>query len=173
MHTRVELHQDCVTRPHTPAHDFARPLCCRCVSFVPALQLFEGGPQNRRSALKYVRKYADFFAELCLQEYTFQQYLPSVMAAAVVAAARRAVKIDPIWNPELEGLTTYNERQIFKAYKHLYNYYLESFPTAPHAFPSPKSVLDFEERAQQMPPALPVPVPALAHAPTQSQSAAF
>lgn len=147
--------------PCTPIHRHTRltvslPLLCCACSFL-LVQLFEGGPQNRRSALKYVRKYADFFAELCLQEYTFQQYLPSVMAAAVVAAARRAVKIDPIWNPELEGLTTYNERQIFKAYKHLYNYYLESFPTAPHAFPSPKSVLDFEERAQQQPPALPLP----------------
>ncbi len=86
--------------------------------------LFEGGPQNRRSALKYVRKYADFFAELCLQEYAFQSYAPSVMAAAVVAAARRAVKIDPIWNPELEGLTTYDEASIYTAYKHLYAYYM-------------------------------------------------
>lgn len=109
--------------------------------------LFEGGPTNARPALKYVKKYADFFAELCLQEYSFQQYLPSVMAAAVVAAARRAVKIDPIWNTELEGLTTYNERHIYKAYKHLYTYYTESFPTAPHAYPSPSSVIEFEARA--------------------------
>ena len=108
--------------------------------------LFEGGPSNRKSALKYVRKYADFFAELCLQEYSFQQYLPSVMAAAVIAAARRAVKIDPIWNSGLEGLTTYNEKDIFPAYKQLYNYYTESFPTAPHVYPSPRSVVEFEAR---------------------------
>lgn len=108
--------------------------------------LFEGGPGNRRSALKYVKKYADFFAELCLQEYAFQQYLPSIMAAAVIAAARRAVKIDPIWNNELEGLTTYNEKHIFTAYKHLYTYYTESFPTAPHTYPSPRSVIEFEAR---------------------------
>ena len=86
--------------------------------------MFEGGcGESRERALKYVKKYADFFAELCLQEYTFQQYLPSVMGAAVIAAARRAVKIDPIWNQELEQLTTYNEKQIFKAYRHLYAYY--------------------------------------------------
>ena len=125
--------------------------CSRVFEFVSLLfsQLFEGGPQNRRSALKYVRKYADFFAELSLQEYTFQQYLPSVMSAAVVAAARRAVKIDPIWNSELESLTGYNASQIFKAYKHMYSYYTESFPTAPHCNPSPSSVLQFEEKAQR------------------------
>ena len=98
--------------------------------------------------MKYVRKYADFFAELCLQEYTFQQYLPSVMGAAVVAASRRAVKIDPIWSDELAQLTGYNERQIFKAYKHLYQYYMVSFPSAPHAHPAPPAVLHFELRAQ-------------------------
>jgi cyclin A len=109
--------------------------------------LFEGGAQNRRSALKYVKKYADFFAELCLQEYGFQRYIPSVMAAAVVAAARRAVKIDPIWNSELEGLTTYDESSIYSAYDSLWKYYVISFPTAPQCLPSPTSVVQFEERA--------------------------
>jgi len=120
--------------------------------------LFEGGQQNRRSSIKYVRKYADFFAELCLQEYAFQRFLPSVLAAAVVAAARRAVKIDPIWNPELEALTSYNEQAIFPAYKALYAYYQASFPAAVTGAPggaqgadapfqSPTSVVCFEERA--------------------------
>jgi hypothetical protein len=128
----------------TPIH-FLHFYQARGIVFIN--DLFEGGPSNRKSALKYVKKYADFFAELCLQEYAFQQYLPSIMAAAVIAAARRAVKIDPIWNAELEGLTMYNERSIYKAYKHLYTYYTESFPTAPHAYPSPRSVIEFEARA--------------------------
>lgn len=163
----------------TPIH-FLQFYQARGIVFLA--DLFEGGPDNRASALKYVKKYADFFAELCLQEYTFQQYLPSVMGAAVIAAARRAVKIDPIWNEELESLTTYNEKQIFKAYRHLYTYYTsvgdarthrdtvvrdharcdidflysllslalcplsESFPTAPHANPSPRAVIEFETK---------------------------
>jgi hypothetical protein len=97
--------------------------------------------------LKYVRKYADFFAELCLQEYAFQKFHPSVLAAAVVAAARRAVKIDPIWNGELEALTSYDEQAIYPAYKSLYAYYQASFPSTPQPLPSPTSVIQFEERA--------------------------
>ena len=95
-----------------------------------------------------MRKYADFFAELSLQEYSFQQYLPSTLSAAIVAAARRAVKIAPLWNAELVALTGYNERAIYHAYTHLYIYYTESFPTAPHASsPSAPAVLQFAERA--------------------------
>lgn len=109
--------------------------------------LFEGGPQNKAATIKYAKKYADFFAELSLQEYTFQQYLPSVMAAAIVAASRRAVKIDPIWNTELEGLTTYAAAHIFKGYRHLWDFYVHSFPaSAQNAMHSPKSVTDFEAK---------------------------
>ncbi len=29
---------------------------------------------------KYIKKYVDFFAEICMQEYAFQAYTPSVLA---------------------------------------------------------------------------------------------
>ncbi len=97
-------------------------------------------------AVRYVRKYVDFFAELHLQEYSLQEFLPSITAAAIVACSRRAVKLEPIWNPQLEALTGYSERDIYKCYKTLYDYYLVSFPTVPSAA-SPKCIEDFEAAA--------------------------
>jgi len=108
---------------------------------------FEGGPQSRSQVLKYIKKYVNFFAELSLQEYTFQQYLPSVMSAAIIAASRRAVKIDPMWNKELERLTTHSASTIFRPYHHLYVYYIESFPSAPHPATLPPAVIEFERQA--------------------------
>lgn len=103
------------------AYDSVRFRIFRLVlSLLTVAQTFEGGPSSRRAALRYVKKYSDFFSELCLQEYGFCAYLPSLLAAAVIAAARRAVKIDPIWNAELTTLTGVNEQQIFQSYKQLY-----------------------------------------------------
>lgn len=42
---------------------------------------------------RYMRKYTDFFADLALQEYSFAQYAPSLLAAAVVLAARKSLVI--------------------------------------------------------------------------------
>lgn len=40
-----------------------------------------------------MNKYVDFFANLCQQDYQFQRYRPSHIAAAAVLAARRALCI--------------------------------------------------------------------------------
>merc|ERR1712160_211497 len=61
---------------------------------------------------KYVKKYADFFCNLTLQEYSFQQYLPSELAAAILLASREALQITPRWRPELQLLTGYEESEI-------------------------------------------------------------
>ena len=40
-----------------------------------------------------MKKYVDFFANLCQQDYQFQSYRPSHIAAASILAARRALCI--------------------------------------------------------------------------------
>jgi hypothetical protein len=47
----------------------------------------------RAGVLRYLVKYTDFFADLCLQEYSFNQFAPSLSAAAMVVAARRALNV--------------------------------------------------------------------------------
>lgn len=89
---------------------------------------------------KYVRKYADFFCNLTLQEYSFQQYLPSHLAAAIILASRVALNIEPRWRPELTRVTGYNETDIINVFHHLWSYYDEQFPGHGSRAISPRSV---------------------------------
>jgi hypothetical protein len=77
---------------------------------------------------KYVKKYAEFFCNLTLQEYTFQQYLPTKLAAAVILASRVALQLEPRWRPELVRLTGYEESEITHIFHHVWTYYEEQFP---------------------------------------------
>lgn len=89
---------------------------------------------------KYIKKYADFFCNLTLQEYSFQQYLPTHLAAAILLASREALQITPRWRPELQLLTGYRESDITGAYKHVWSYYEEQFPGHGTRAISPRSV---------------------------------
>lgn len=42
---------------------------------------------------RYLQKYVKFFCDLCAQDYTFLQYKPSILAAAMCLASRRALNI--------------------------------------------------------------------------------
>uniref|UniRef100_A0A7S3QJF9 Cyclin N-terminal domain-containing protein n=1 Tax=Chaetoceros debilis TaxID=122233 RepID=A0A7S3QJF9_9STRA len=88
---------------------------------------------------KYVKKYADFFCNLTLQEYSFQQYLPSELAAAILLASRVALQLQPRWRPELTTLTGQEESQIIHIFNHLWGYYEEQFPGHGSRSISPRS----------------------------------
>lgn len=92
----------------------------------------EGQPLTPR-VLKCMQKYVYFFAELSLQEYSFQQYTSSQLAAAIIVASRRALTIAPLWRPEFESLTEYTEEEVEPSAAHLWQYYLESFPAVAKA----------------------------------------
>jgi len=53
---------------------------------------------------RYLQRYAEFFAEMTLQEYGFQKYSSSIVAASIVVASRKAINIMPYWRPEMEPL---------------------------------------------------------------------
>lgn len=92
----------------------------------------EGQPLTLR-VLKCMQKYVYFFAELSLQEYSFQQYSSSQLAAAIILASRRALTIEPLWRPEFETLTHFTEEQVQPSATHLWQYYLDSFPAVAKA----------------------------------------
>ena len=77
---------------------------------------------------RYIKKYADFFCNLTMQEYQFQKYLPSQLAAAVLMASREALSVAPLWRPEMTALTGYEETEIRPIFEHLWKYYGEQFP---------------------------------------------
>jgi len=89
---------------------------------------------------KYVRKYAEFFANLCQQEYAFSQYLPTELAAALILASRTALQLEPRWRPELARLTHLDEDDIQHIFQHVWSYYEEQFPGHGTRAISPRSV---------------------------------
>lgn len=89
---------------------------------------------------KYVKKYADFFCNLTLQEYSFQQYLPSHLGAAIILASRVALNIEPRWRAELVRVTGYREIEITDIFHHVWSYYEEQFPGHGSRAISPRSV---------------------------------
>ena len=44
-----------------------------------------------QKTLEYLRKYCEFFIDLCLQEYDFQRYESQTIAVAVIMSARKGV----------------------------------------------------------------------------------
>jgi len=91
---------------------------------------------------KYVKKYAEFFCNLALQDYAFQQYLPTQLGAAVILASRVALQLEPRWRPELIRLTGYEEEEIVPIFNHVWTYYEEQFPGHGSRSISPRSVSD-------------------------------
>lgn len=89
---------------------------------------------------KYIKKYAEFFCNLTLQEYSFQQYLPTQLAAAILYASRVSLQITPRWRPELQLLTGCEEKEIVPLFNHVWEYYEEQFPGHGARSISPRSV---------------------------------
>jgi hypothetical protein len=89
---------------------------------------------------RYVKKYAEFFCNLTLQEYAFQQYLPTQLAAAILLASRVALQLEPRWRPELVRLTGSEESEIAPIFQHVWSYYEEQFPGHGSRSISPRSV---------------------------------
>lgn len=72
--------------------------------------------------LRYLRKYAEFFVDMSVQNYDFNAYQANVIACASICAARKAVGLLPLWTPELEELTEVSWEQIEVCYTLLYRY---------------------------------------------------
>lgn len=89
---------------------------------------------------KYVKKYTEFFCNLTLQEYVFQQYRPSQLASAITLASRVALQIEPKWRPELVALTGHEKNDILNCYHHVWSYYEAQFPGHGMRSISPRSV---------------------------------
>ncbi len=47
----------------------------------------------QQRVVKYLKKYTDFFADLCLQDFSFNTFAPSLLAAAMVVASRRSLNL--------------------------------------------------------------------------------
>ncbi|DBA04478.1 TPA: LOW QUALITY PROTEIN: hypothetical protein N0F65_010074 [Lagenidium giganteum] len=101
-------------------------------------------------ARSYYDKYTDFFVDLCLQEYSFQAYRPSLVAASILAASRKALGVSPLWREELTVLTGYNEEQVEPCFSSLWDHYVTTFgdKNVGAKEESPVGVSDFDARSR-------------------------
>lgn len=89
--------------------------------------------------VQYVRKYAEFFVDLCLQEYEFQKFDSHTLACAIVLASRRAVQFKRSWNEEFEFLLNCQKKDIEACYREIYKFYIASFPSKKENRSKPKT----------------------------------
>jgi hypothetical protein len=83
-----------------------------------------------KKASESVRKYCEFFADLCLQHYSFTEYSSLETASAIIASARKAIKFQKIWCDHLIALTGVEFRQIKPCFEAIYSVYYVMFPNA-------------------------------------------
>ncbi|RLN80976.1 hypothetical protein BBJ28_00001285 [Nothophytophthora sp. Chile5] len=93
----------------------------------------------------YYCKYAEFFVDLVLQEYSLQVYRPSVVAASILVAARKALDVTPLWRDELSALTGYDEAQVAPCFQAVWSHFEATFGPLNKAYlrdDSPAGVAD-------------------------------
>lgn len=87
----------------------------------------------------YVEQYAVYFLKLCLNDYAFQEYPPSVLASGIVLAARNASLLDDLWPPFLADLTGYAADDINVCSEHILRFHDQM-----HSASSPARVGGFQ-----------------------------
>jgi len=55
----------------------------------------------------YLKKYVNYFLEVCLQDHYYRDFKPSLVGAACIAAARTCLNIEPVWSTNLQSATQY------------------------------------------------------------------
>lgn len=67
--------------------------------------IFDKVQRVNEKILRYLRKYACFFGDLCIQHLSIMRYRYSILSACCLAAARKALNLAVVWSPELEQMT--------------------------------------------------------------------
>jgi len=76
---------------------------------------------------RYLRKYSEFFIDLCLQDYNFSSYLPSIVASSAIATARRQLQLIPPWPKHLKKVTGYKLAELSPCVDHIWSVYQRHF----------------------------------------------
>eukprot|EP00826_Nyctotherus_ovalis_P026235 TRINITY_DN2050_c0_g1_i3.p1 TRINITY_DN2050_c0_g1~~TRINITY_DN2050_c0_g1_i3.p1 ORF type:complete len:355 (+),score=48.18 TRINITY_DN2050_c0_g1_i3:146-1210(+) len=114
----------------------------QCVTVLDFIQLFEAQgivfnsdkvnasntekPVTQRIA-ESVKKYAEFFAEMCLQRPGLAKFNKLQVACGCVAAARKQMQLALVWSEELEAMTGVKHRGIETCIKNIEGHYENMF----------------------------------------------
>jgi len=85
-------------------------------------------PNVDADILRYLRRYAECFVNLSLDNYELNQYTSHIVACAAIASTRKLLGISPFWNAELQELTGTNWETIEPCFNDLYSRFESSFP---------------------------------------------
>ena len=77
--------------------------------------------------LKLFQEYVHFFCFLCLKNYTFCFYRPSMLASAIIFVTRQMLGTHP-WRTELKALTGFDEHDLQSISCHILASYQEEYP---------------------------------------------
>ena len=127
------------------AQDFIMFFVGRGVVF-PSDRMRSTGKSATGKERSLMLKYVKFFSELSLSEYALQQFLPSLLAAGIIACSRIATCFASEWPRELEQLTRLKKSEVGVCKTHLYRIFLKRYPAEAEAIDtlgSPKSVASF------------------------------
>lgn len=81
-------------------------------------------PQNS----EYLRRYAEFFTDFCIQEESFLYVNQLHLACAIIAFSRRYSKVSVVYPRELEMMTGVPLSHVKALYTQLETRYYECFP---------------------------------------------
>ncbi|ESO93088.1 hypothetical protein LOTGIDRAFT_119939 [Lottia gigantea] len=62
---------------------------------------------NKQIMTQYIENHAKYFLEISLQDHTFRDYMPSLIAASCIAAARICLFLSPTWPKHMMLLSDY------------------------------------------------------------------
>ena len=82
---------------------------------------------SNKARIQSLQKFSEFFVDIAFQSLEIQQYKYSIQAVASIAAARKTLSIEPIWNPQLEKITGFKFSEVEECYLTLYSKYERYF----------------------------------------------
>jgi len=103
------------------------------------------------NVLSHIEKYAEFFADFCLQDNEFCRYKHSQLAAGCIWSARRALEITPFWSPLLAHYTTYNWEELQGCAQHIWHCYVRTFPDHARASSRHRQQQQNQQQVEQSP----------------------
>jgi len=77
---------------------------------------------------KSLERFSVFFLNLAASNPAFWAYSPSAMAASVLCAARRVLRIAPYWNRKLSNVVRHSPRGLVECFGALWEEYAHRFP---------------------------------------------
>lgn len=102
---------------------------------------------SQRQCAKSLERFSVFFLNMAATDPSFWAYPASVMAASVLCAARRVLRIAPYWNPQLTSVVRNEPKGLDQCFSALWREYARRFPSKCKTYTAlqPRTMAQFEE----------------------------